>query len=270
MDALTLSQALELTPGYNNRFIINVKLIAKASDNSFTISDKTAEARLMVKQLKPQYERYLQLGRVVRLIDPSIDKNIKSVTITTSTSVCLGKPIEGLEISTDVLLQDLSICANLDPHTDVPGVLFLKVVKIHRAKKVTGPWGETSVQEISMKDIKGSKTIISIWESHPFFTKIEDGKVYLIENLKTEKYPKKKPHNLTTKKNTNFNLADPSIEIRFHDIKWQDNIFEGRIVAFNDFNAFSSCLKCKCSLKSQEIGSKCPRCTSYIEDKFDD
>lgn len=269
MGIITLLQALKQRGKPKERWMANVKVVGMVSPTTYKVADLTAEVSLEVTKLKTTFAKYLQIGRFVKIVDPTLDKQNNRLIVTESSLILLGRKIEGMADAANPG-NDLSICANLDPQQDVPGNLVLKVVKVQRPRKVETRYGQTNVQQLFMKDIHGDKIVISIWQGHPSFDKIEDGKVYTIGSLKTERYPEKKPHNLSTKKISKFDLASKEIQEEFCKVKWQDDEFEGTVVGFMDFLGFSSCMNCRCSVRDEKIGSNCPKCSLKLEEVYED
>ena len=95
------------------------------------------------------------------------------------------------------MLDDLK---DLEPKALVKGVLTLKVVKCELDHLET-TYGPRSLKRMYVKDQAGTKSQTTLWENHKKFHVVKEGKVYKFANLMMDKYPKKKPHFMSTKVN---------------------------------------------------------------------
>ena len=215
-------------------------------------------------------EKYLKAGSFVRIIRPVADKNRNVIIAKDDSYIALGATIAGMEGGTDPTNEEktfLSNFATLGPNEDIRGKLTLKIVKKLGPKIVRSQYGETTVLKLTVKDKQNDKIMVALWQSHPMFKKIEEGKVYFIDGLTTDKLPEKPPHNLKAKRTTQIQLAPAEIQEKFQDITHVDGNISGMVVAFLNVICYGSCKECWCSLKGQQIGSNCPQINCQKEIK---
>ena len=144
--------------------------------------------------------------------------------------------------------------------------MFIQVMKIEGAKEITTPRGLTSVIKISVKDIRGKKSKISLWKGHPSYGKLILNSVYVFSKLATDKFPKQKPYHLTTRYDTKIEEASESLSKQFEFVTNIDGSCQGEVIGVNCVYCYKSCLECGSSIKTAELGAPCPRCDKVIND----
>ena len=95
------------------------------------------------------------------------------------------------------------------------------------------------------------------------FDDIQESKVYAFEKLYTRDWPKFKPYQLQTKKDSKVNLMQEEEE-RFGNVNYIDGSCEGTIVGFEEIMDYGSCLQCN-SKVSAPTDKQCQRCNAEFD-----
>ena len=74
------------------RIQINVKVVSEESLSRFKICDAEREISLEVEGSKFSNSKFLREGKFVKIVDPKIDKENKSITINDQSLLIIGQP----------------------------------------------------------------------------------------------------------------------------------------------------------------------------------
>ena len=111
--------------------------------------------------------KYFEIGKFVKVINPSLRKEDFTVLVDKKTIICNGEHIAGLEVP--ALFQPLSTTLELESNVDIPGKILAKVVRTFEPR---GPYpsqfgGMRMKFMCQIKDIHGTRQTIGIWKPCP-------------------------------------------------------------------------------------------------------
>ena len=121
------------------------------------------------------------------------------------------------------------------------------------------------VKKILVKDKNKTEARLSIW-AH-FREKIQVGRIYKITNMRVEKYPSEKPHQISTTMATKIYDVTDEEKNTFKGISLIDGSHSGYVEAFHDIYKYESCPKCKCKVDNTMI--LCGTCNTVLHDRIE-
>merc|ERR1712150_55381 len=171
----------------------------------------------------------------------------KRIVVTDKTKVYgIAKKKESVaSVLIDPNIKDLTVTYGFDKLQNIPGKFLIKVVKKKNEENIQlrdGSW--TVVLPLVIKDVHGNKAKLSIWPNHKSFGLIIENNVYYMENIKTGKFPDKKPHGLSSRWGFKFDEAPEAICEKFSLVGYIDGTASGNILGFDNVYRYDACRNC--------------------------
>ena len=246
------------------RVEIRGKIVSCYESGLFKFADTSG--CVMVKAL-PKFSGQIVLGKYVKLVNPEADSTGEKIIILGEKSVIFpARRIKELE-DYEVKMQDsqdcpsLAVIGQLDPHQKVSEiqVLVLKDLGVNKAGQ-----RKTPVRKLLVKDKEGTEAKISVW-SH-FIEQVHLDKIYRITNMRIEKFPDKKPHQISTTFTTKIiDITDEKKE-EFKGVSLIAGTVHGHVEVFHGIYKYDCCYKCKCKVDATMI--RCATCNVMLEEKL--
>ena len=101
------------------------------------------------------------------------------------------------------------------------------------------------------------------------FNLVIEGKVYIVSNIMTDKYPDEKPFYICSRKYFRMDIAPQDFQEKFKDIIFIDGKISGTVMGVVGMTVYQSCPHCFCSLKAEEA-TECEVCQQVITDVRED
>ena len=268
---MTITISNIFNPGHNVKKITLLCTIkAQISPFTYTIEDHTGKATLEVDKDNKSNKKYLSQGNGIKIVAPVVDNVAEIIRLDAKSLIFQGKTTGRTPSSTSFNeYETFAILKDLGPKVNVPGRILAKVVRIYETRTYMVRNKATDVQHIVLKDINGVKTTLSIWENHSFFGKLVDKKVYVLTNLKTDKFPEAPPHNISTFAKTHFHEASEGEALKFEHIGWLDGEVQGKVLGFQELYSYDSCPTCNCAAR-RKLGDLCHRCNAPLSNLLKD
>ena len=241
------------------RINLLVKIKEKVSPLEYVIADTSGTATMVIKVNRPTHKKYLNIDQCIKIVNPGLDMVNSKVIIEKKTHVFQGTSLLVDVISHHINLSDIK---DLGSKELVTGKLTVKVVKCD-VVSITTMYGLRTLKKLTVKDLNGGKTNISVWRSHKKFNSIVNEGVYSFTGLFTDNFPTNPPHFLSTKPYTVVENADPGTTAAFEGITEIDETVEGIIIGFQDVYLYKGCPNCKCSI-SQDGSCICRKCGKKV------
>ena len=245
------------------RVEIRGKIVTCLEYGSFSFIDTSA--CVPVKALQ-KFSGQIVPGKFVKLINPELDEqDTKSLKLSGKSLIVPTRRIKELA-DTEFKAKDSNDCPSLemvgtlDPNEKVSEVkvIVLKDLGTNNA----GP-RKTPVKKILVKDKDKTEGTLSIW-AH-FREKIEVGRIYRITNMRVEKYPKEKPHQISTTMATKITDVTDEENSTFKGISLVDGSYAGYVEAIHDIYKYECCPKCKC--KVDNTMAICATCRAVLHQR---
>ena len=213
-----------------------------------------------------QFAAQINSGKFVKLINPKLEsKGDKIMMLDEKSRIFPTRRIKELEdqkikVEDDNECPTLAMLAQLDPQQKVSEirVKILKDFGINRAGQKNTP-----VKKLLVKDKHGTTNFISVWTY--FIEKVQVGKIYKITNMRVEKHPKEKPHQLsTTSASKIVDITDEKKE-EFKGVSLADGSVNGTVEVVHGIYKYQCCPKCKC--KADDSMIRCATCDAILHEK---
>ena len=194
----------------NKRIIVECEIVDQPAPKIFKINDGDTTIDLEIKQENPNHVSYLEVGKKLKIINPEYVKKSNKLMIVQKTGIFqIGIGKKSISDSAPSLLgyETLEKIETMDMKATIRGKFLLKVVQKKNLRKVETKYGPTKLLPLVVKDLYGKKNILSIWPSHKNPDLVIEGKVYIVSNIMTDKYPDEKPFYICSRKYFRMDIA---------------------------------------------------------------
>ena len=249
----------------NRRVEIRGKIVSCQDSGLFMFADVSGS--VLVKA-PSQFAAQIHSGKFVKLINPKLEtKGDKIMLLDEKSRIFPSRKIKELEdykvkMEDDNECPTLAMLAELDPEQKVSEirVMILKDLGINRVTQRKIP-----VKKLLVKDKHGTDRFISVWTY--FIEKVQVGKIYKITNMRVEKHPKEKPHQLsTTNASKIVDITDEKKE-EFKGVSLADGSVNGIVEVVHGIYKYHCCPKCKC--KADDSMIRCATCDAILHEKME-
>ena len=134
-----------------------------------------------------------------------------------------------------------------------------KVVKVSATRKV----GNGNVVNVQLKDLTGESLTIAVWNE--LGSKVSIDKVVEFINIRVDKYPLVKPHNLRTTAASRIKDKTEELGEEYKNVSLSDGKVRGVVECFYDVYAYLACRFCNCK-QEKKICSRCKKTNDPIKD----
>ena len=250
--------------------LITCQLLETIDTEKYKIRDKSEGTfQLDVSESKTDMRRYFEIGEILKVINPRIEKETMTLFIGPETIVYLGDKKDELIGFEFTPFQTIHSTFEMDGNDVILGKILAKVVKIIACKQFDTKYGLRSKYACEIKDIVGDSQVVSFWRKTQNELCVELNKAYIFSKLVIENFPEEKPHFLLCKRDEDISLASNDFQNQMKSIEYWDKQFEGMILAIHSTLIYISCPFCKRSLKQAAFkdGDQCERinCKKIVE-----
>ena len=124
---------------------------------------------------------------------------------------------------------------------------------------------KTPVKKLLVKDKDKTSVSISVWSY--FIPKVEVGKIYSITNMRIEKYPAAKPHQISTTAASKITDITNDKKEEFKEVSLADGSIEGNVEVFHGIYKYDCCSRCRCKIDKSMI--RCATCQVILHDSIE-
>ena len=123
--------------------------------------------------------------------------------------------------------------------------------------------GRFPVKKVFVKDQEGTGGMLSIW-CH-FIERVEMNKIYQITNMRIEKYPKEKPHMISTTSASKILDISDKYQKEFQNVLLIDGSVCGTVGGFFDIFKYQCCPSCNCKVDDTMVN--CATCKLKLNER---
>ena len=216
-----------------------------------------------------QFSKQIGIGKFVKIINPEIDPNGQKCIVVGEKSMIIPtrrlKELDDFQMKSGTTCNaqacpTLSMIAKLDPNDKVPmiRVIVLKDLGINLVGRSDIP-----VKKLIVKDKEGTENAISVWSY--FIEQVELGKVYQITNMRVEKYPMDKPHQISTTGASKITDISEEAKEEFKNVSLADGILSGHVEVIHKVYKYDCCPKCRCKVDDSML--RCATCNAVLNER---
>ena len=261
-----IKEFLEGNLDRGGRVEIRGKIVSGYEDGYFSLVDCSGSVKV---KASPKFGCQILPGKFVKLVNPELQSSgEKSLALTDKSRMLPSRRIKELmdsEIKTIKTMDadeypSLEMVGHLNPQDKVSEirVIILKDQGINRpgARK-------TPVKKLIVKDRYGTNGTISVW-SH-FIDQVQLNKIYKITNMRVEKWPLEKPHQISTTFASKIIDVTQEMKDEFKDVSLVDGSISGNVEVFHNIHKYDCCGKCRSKVDDSMI--RCSKCEVVLHER---
>ena len=252
----------------SGRVEIRGKIVSGYEDGFFSLVDISGSVKV---KASPKFGCQILPGKFVKLVNPELQScGEKCLALTNKSRMLPSRRIKELVDSEIKTIQtkdadgdgypSLEMIGHLNPQDKVSEirVIILKDQGINRPGA-----NKTPVKKLIVKDRYGTNGTISVW-SH-FIDQVQLNKIYKITNMRVEKWPLEKPHQISTTFASKITDVTQEMMEEFKDVSLVDGSICGNVEVFHNIHKYDCCVKCRSKVDDSMI--RCSKCEAILHER---